>query len=53
MIGMLRRLTAFLAMLALLGLVLLLMWNVYLHHQRGSGDGQPRVVELARSSRLA
>ena len=36
---LLRRITALLAMLALVGLILLLMWDVYLHHSRaGAGD---------------
>lgn len=38
MIVMLRRVTALLAMLTLLGLLLFLMWTVYVHHQRGSGE---------------
>ncbi|MEA2329208.1 MAG: hypothetical protein QOE68_4167, partial [Thermoanaerobaculia bacterium] len=32
----LRRITALLAMIALIGLLLLLIWQVELHHERGS-----------------
>jgi hypothetical protein len=47
MLVLLRRITALLAMLALVGLVLLLMWDVYLHHSRaGSGD-EPANVSLS------
>jgi hypothetical protein len=46
MLVLLRRITALLAMLALVGLILLLMWDVYLHHSRaGSGD-EPANVSL-------
>jgi hypothetical protein len=46
---LLRRITALLAMLALVGLVLLLMWDVYLHHSRtGPGDEPANVSLLLR-----
>jgi hypothetical protein len=48
---LLRRITALLAMLAIVGLVLLLMWDVYLHHNNaGSGDESATVSLLGRSS---
>jgi hypothetical protein len=43
---MLRRVTALLAMLAIVGLVLLLMWDVYLHHSRSGADDEPANVSL-------
>ena len=46
---LLRRITALLAMLALVGLILLLMWDVYLHHSRaGTGDEPANVSLLLR-----
>lgn len=42
----LRRITALLAMIALIGLLLLLMWQVELHHERGSASDEPAVVTL-------
>ena len=47
----LRRLTALLAMVALIGLLFLLIWHVEMHHEHGSGTGEPAVVTL--SSRAA
>ena len=44
---MARRVTAFLAMIAILLLVLILMWRVYLHHSSGISGEEPTVVELA------
>jgi uncharacterized membrane protein len=46
---LLRRITALLAMVALIGLILLLMWDVYLHHNR-SGDEPASVSLLGRAS---
>lgn len=42
----LRRITALLAMIALIGLLLLLIWQVELHHERGSASDEPAVVTL-------
>jgi uncharacterized membrane protein len=42
----LRRITALLAMIALIGLLLLLIWQVQLHHERGSASDEPAVVTL-------
>jgi uncharacterized membrane protein len=42
----LRRVTALLAMIALIGLLLLLIWQVELHHERGSASDEPAVVAL-------
>jgi len=42
----LRRITALLAMVALIGLLLLLIWQVELHHERGSASDEPAVVAL-------
>jgi len=43
----LRRITAILAMVALIGLLLLLIWHVEMHHEHGSGTGEPIVVTLS------
>ena len=43
---LLRRITAVLAMLAIVGLVLLLMWDVYLHHSRAGTDDEPASVAI-------
>jgi cytosine/uracil/thiamine/allantoin permease len=42
----LRRITALLAMIGLIGLLLLLIWQVELHHERGSASDEPAVVTL-------
>ena len=42
----LRRITALLAMIALIGLLFLLIWQVELHHERGSVSDEPTVVAL-------
>jgi len=42
----LRRITALLAMIALIGLLLLLIWQVELHHERGSATDEPAIVTL-------
>jgi uncharacterized membrane protein len=44
--NVLRRITALLAMIALIGLLLLLIWQVQLHHERGSASDEPAVVAL-------
>jgi hypothetical protein len=41
-----RRITALLAMLAVIGLVLLLMWDVYLHHSRAGSEDEPASVSI-------
>ena len=46
MMHVLRRITALLAMIALIGLLLLLIWQVELHHERGSASDEPAVVTL-------
>jgi hypothetical protein len=43
---LLRRITAVLAMLAIVGLVLLLMWDVYLHHGRAGAGEEPASVAI-------
>jgi hypothetical protein len=43
----LRRITALLAMIALVGLLLLLIWHVQWHHDHGSETGEPLVVTIA------
>jgi len=43
--------TALLAMIALIGLLVLLIWQVQLHRERGSDMDEPAVVSL--SSRAA
>lgn len=46
---MARRLTAMLAMIAIVALALLLMWRVYLHHtQAGDAEDEPGVIAAAR-----
>jgi cytosine/uracil/thiamine/allantoin permease len=49
--NVLRRITALLAMIAIVGLLLLLIWQVELHHEHGSATDEPAVVAL--SSRAA
>jgi hypothetical protein len=44
--NVLRRITALLAMIGLIGLLLLLIWQVELHHEHGSGIDEPAVVSL-------
>ena len=46
----LRRITALLAMIAIVGLVLLLMWDVYLHHSRGGSGEESTVSILGRAA---
>lgn len=42
-----RRITAFLTMIALIGLLMLLIWQVESHHEHGSATDEPAVVALA------
>lgn len=44
---MLRRITAFLTIVLLVGLVLLLVWRVYLHHADTGVSDEPTVVALS------
>jgi len=41
-----RRIGALIAMVILLGLALLLMWHVYVHHTRGLEPEEPSVVSI-------
>jgi hypothetical protein len=41
-----RRITALLAMIAIAGLVLLLMWDVYLHHRSSGSEDEPASVSV-------
>ena len=48
---LLRRITALLTMIAIVGLVILLMYDVYLHHSRaGSGDESANVTLRGRAA---
>lgn len=47
MMNVLRRITALLAMIALIGLLLLLIWQVELHHEHGSAVDEPALVALS------
>ncbi|HKB78466.1 MAG TPA: hypothetical protein VKH35_01995 [Thermoanaerobaculia bacterium] len=44
---MARRIMAAVAMVILLGLLLILVWQVYLHHCRSAPADEPAVVERA------
>lgn len=46
LMDVLRRVTALLAMIALIGLLLMLIWQVELHHEHGSATDEPAVVAL-------
>ena len=46
MFVLVRRITALLAMLAIIGLVFLLMWDVYLHHSRAGVGDEPANVSI-------
>jgi hypothetical protein len=48
---MLRRVTALLTMLAILGLLLMLVWEVELHREHGSTPDEPALVMIG--SRVA
>jgi hypothetical protein len=41
---MARRITALIGMLALLGLLAILVWRVYLHHEHASPSDEPAIV---------
>jgi hypothetical protein len=41
-----RRIGALVGMIVLLGLALLLMWHVYVHHSRGLIPEEPSVVSI-------
>jgi hypothetical protein len=43
---MVRRITALAGMVAIVGLALLLLWRVYLHHERGSRPEDTTLVAL-------
>ncbi|HMC23815.1 MAG TPA: hypothetical protein VKL19_18305 [Thermoanaerobaculia bacterium] len=43
---MARRITALIGMAALVALLVVLVWQVYLHHQRGVPADEPAVVSL-------
>jgi hypothetical protein len=45
-VSMARRVTALFAMAALVGLLVILVWRVYLHHERGVSPDEPAVVAL-------
>ncbi|MEA2336521.1 MAG: hypothetical protein QOE82_528 [Thermoanaerobaculia bacterium] len=45
--NVLRRITALLAMIVLVGLLLLLIWQVQLHHEHGSATDEPTLVALS------
>jgi cytosine/uracil/thiamine/allantoin permease len=45
--NVLRRITALLAMIALIGMLLLLIWHVQMHHERGSAVDEPALVTLS------
>jgi hypothetical protein len=47
MLVLIRRITALLAMLAIVGLMLLLMWDIYLHHSRAGSEDEPASVSLS------
>jgi hypothetical protein len=49
--AMARRICALLAMVVLLGLVLVLVWRIYVHHENGSRGDQP--VEVSLDARAA
>lgn len=44
--NVLRRVTALLAMIALIGLLVLLIWHVEMHHEHGSSVDEPAVVTI-------
>jgi hypothetical protein len=42
--NVLRRITALLTMIAIIGLLLLLVWQVEMHHQHGSASDEPATL---------
>ena len=50
---MIRRVTAFVVMLALIGLLAMLVWQVQEHHRRGYGEHETTIVaNFARAAAL-
>ena len=45
--NMLRRVSALLGMILLIGLLLLLIWQVEMHHEHGSTVNEPALVSLS------
>jgi hypothetical protein len=41
-----RRISALFAMVALVGLLVILIWRVYLHHEHGVSTDEPAVVAI-------
>ena len=41
-----RRITALLAMFAIIGLLVMLVWEVEMHHEHGSVSDEPAVVTI-------
>ena len=50
--NVLRRVTALLAMLAIIGLLVLLVWHVEMHHEHGSVGDEPVVVSISSHTDL-
>jgi hypothetical protein len=46
--NVLRRITALLTMIAIIGLLLLLVWQVEMHHQNGSASDEPATLVMAQ-----
>jgi hypothetical protein len=44
MLNVLRRITAFLTMIAIIGLLALLVWQVEMHHRHGSAPDEPATL---------
>ena len=44
--NVLRRITALLGMIGLIGLLLMLIWEVEMHHEHGSSTDEPAIVSL-------
>jgi hypothetical protein len=47
--NVLRRITALLTMIAIIGLLLLLVWQVEMHHERGSASDEPATLVMVQS----
>jgi hypothetical protein len=45
-----RRISALFAMVALVGLLVILIWRVYLHHEHGVSADEPAVVAVQSRS---
>ncbi len=48
-----RRVTALLGMVALIGLLLVLIWRVYVHHQNATPVDEPAVVQVGPNGPLS